>query len=224
MEEVKPVKKLSYDKFNTDKEQFYMDGVKAYKKCSFYKDKIIIGISGHRFDKSLDAVVKKFVNYYLIPNKDKIKYLISGGATGFDLEVIKACYKHGIPYKVRLAFQEDHRKMSDDVFKGAMEISWEKNKYGSSKDKQHYQQRNIKIVNESDEMHVFLKKQGGTLNTIKYAMDSKNRPIFNWSNITFVKVPKGYTDLTFAGYRKIWYSHILKEYDLNNMKRKLYKG
>jgi hypothetical protein len=190
--EVKPEPKMNFTNFEENQTKRFEEAVEFYKKSNHYKEKIIVGVSGHRFDKNLRKVARKIGTDYLAVNKDRIEYVITGGATGWDLIILKQCHKLDIPYKIYLAFKEDMKRLPPYIKDNAIEITWEKNKFKSGKDKRHYMGRNIKIVNDSDELQVFVKKPtGGTINTIQYAINSTNKFIFNWELEMKQKLLKG---------------------------------
>jgi hypothetical protein len=220
MKQQNPIDKLS----NTDIEQNWELALDSYKTSVFYKEKIVVGVSGHRFDKNIIPLSKHFGNRFLKPNKDNISFLISGGASGWDTEVLKQCFKFGIPYKIYLAFEQDLDKLPVYIRMNALSIKWKKKKYTSPQDKRHYMSRNRDIIKDSDVLHIMLKKQtGGTVYTVQYSKEHKNIPIFNWANMTFINVPKGFTDLTFAGYRKLYFNDILAIINKQMLQQKVFK-
>lgn len=225
--EIKPEKPLKVEKPLSGEElkEMKIKGLKLYKESSFFKEKLIIGISGHRFHRKMEIVARNFATQYLKPNKGKISYIISGGATGWDLLVVKECIKLDIPFKLFLAFEEDKKRIPSLYLERAIEVKWKKKKYTSPKDKRHYQLRNINIVNEADELHVYLRKpSGGTVNTIEYCKDKKpNKPIFNWHNLSFINLPT-LSELTLLGYRDYHFGNLVKRLEMIQMQRKLFKG
>lgn len=163
-----------------------------YITSDFFKKKIKIGFSGHRNHRDIIGVAKSVGIYYLKPNKEKIEYVVTGGATGWDLAILEQCFRYDIPYKIFLAFEEQKKAIRQPILDKALEVTWEKNKYITKKDKTHYMRRNKKIVNDVDELHVYLAKQDNkTINTIDYLMTTKKNKrkyVFNWHSLSFINI------------------------------------
>jgi len=186
------------------------DALEHFKGSNFFKEKIVIGYTGHRPDKIYQRLSKRVANDYLLKHKDRIEFVVNGGCKGWDIAILIHCQRLGIPYKIFLAFEEDKRHLPQRVIDDALEITWEKKKYTTAKDKRHYHTRNRKIVQASDELHAYLRKQdGGTVATVLYAKEHTNNVVFNWYNLTYLQVPNGMSDKDFAGHRYYWFKEIL---------------
>ena len=219
--EIKPEKAME-KKPLTDSEvrKLEQEALEMYKESEMFKEKLIIGITGHRTHREMKGVARSFGVYYLKPNKDKIDYVILGGAYGWDTMIAQECIKYDIPFKLYMGFEEGIKRLPASIVDKAIEITWEKKKYTTSRDKRHYKVRNRKIVSECDELHCYLRKQdGGTVTTVNHCMTTKknkNKSIFNWHNLSFINLPNAPQELL-LGYRLY---HFGKVIDRLKMKRK----
>jgi len=165
-----------------------------------------IAITGHRPDTFL-------ISHYLIDTvkriasdtvcvfqrefKDDLMFIL-GGALGADQYVGMGCIEHNTPYKMYLPFHpimqtkywtKDDRNELDRQLSLAMGIDIIDPNIESVYNAKRYQERNIKMVDESNIVVAFWvgRRQGGTFNTIQYALNQSkfvfnaldnNRPIF----------------------------------------------
>jgi hypothetical protein len=145
-----------------------------------------LGITGHRSCPP-DTITSINQNLYrLQPELVNI-----GGAKGFDLYCMYACYISSIPYSLYLpfkAFVSDNHEIYGVTYKklidNALKVSYEANKYTGN---HLYMQRNKKIVDNSDEIMCYWNgKPSSTRNTVMYAK-SNNKPILNLHKMTDVE-------------------------------------
>ena len=130
-----------------------------------------LGITGHREVVNPSVTYRKILKYLLSANP---KVVNIGGAKGFDSLVMRACYVLNIPYTLYLPHKRFVRPSYmvgsisyKDLYNNASEVFYEAERYHIS----NYQERNKKIVNNSDWLLVYWdgKKKGGTYNTIMYS-------------------------------------------------------
>lgn len=149
------------------------------------KGKHILAVTGHRPDKLYgygeDAAKNLFrvALWYFKHNKEKIDYVITGMALGWDIAVARACAKLDIPFVAAVpCYGQEARWRKEDItrykklLKKASKVVYvHKGNYNPSV----MQKRNVWMVDNSTKLLALWNgdTNGGTFNCIEYAKKKK---------------------------------------------------
>lgn len=129
--------------------------------------------------------LKQKIKVFLLEYKDKIDYVISGGAMGFDTWLAEACYELQIPYHVYVPFKGQENKWFEKTKQRYKKILRQADNIllvsEGGYDIKKLFKRNEKMVDSCDEVIAYWnpeRQQGGTFATIRYAQ-KVGKPIHN---------------------------------------------
>jgi len=150
---------------------------------------MILSATGHRPDKLGGYRPKVFIRLVSVAEQGLQRFLpeevIVGMALGWDQAVAQACINLGVPFRAYIPCVGQDRMWPDSSkteYKRLLSYAKSERVFAQNYNPTCMQQRNMGMVNDSDEvMALWNGTAGGTQNCVKYA-DRMGKPIHNlWS-------------------------------------------